>query len=317
MWPRDLFPYGEGLRGDRLDGAAAAADADEAGERAEFGGDAGPGTASDLVVVARDDASGPRARELARSLGAALAPYGTGSVPAGQLKLLVSARGLSLAADGMELMPDFADLVPRLRGNRLSRELLVRAARVKPCRAGIGPLAVDATAGLGEDSLLLAAAGFEVLLCESDPVVCALLRDAVDRARQDPDLAGIADRLTVYGGDSVVALGALRDAVDLVYLDPMFPERRKSAAVKKKFQLIHRLEAPCANQEELLGAAWDARPRRIVVKRPVKGPYLAGRKPSCSLAGKAVRFDVLLPPAGSCAVSHARATGNRKNSGSR
>ena len=64
----------------------------------------------------------------------------------------------------------------------------------------------------------------------------------------------------------------------------------------KKFQLLHELERPCANPEELLEAALAARPRKVVVKRPVKGPYLADVKPSYSLTGKAVRFDVMVPP---------------------
>ena len=41
-------------------------------------------------------------------------------------------------------------------------------------------------------------------------------------------------------------------APDVVYLDPMFPERTKSAAVKKKFQLLHHLEQPCADEETLV-----------------------------------------------------------------
>ena len=82
----------------------------------------------------------------------------------------------------------------------------------------------------------------------------------------------------------------------MAYLDPMYPERRKSAAVGKKFQLLHELERPCANPEELLDAALAVHPRKVVVKRPVKGPYLADAKPSYSLAGKAVRFDVIVPP---------------------
>lgn len=76
---------------------------------------------------------------------------------------------------------------------------------------------------------------------------------------------------------------------------PWFPERRKSAAVKKKFQLIHHLEAPCQNEGALLAAAISAGPRKVVVKRPAKGPHLAGVKPSHSLAGKAVRYDVIIP----------------------
>ena len=83
---------------------------------------------------------------------------------------------------------------------------------------------------------------------------------------------------------------------DVVFLDPMFPERTKSAAVKKKFQLLHHLERPCDNEGELLDAALAARPRKVVIKRPPKGSWLAGARPSHSVAGKAVRYDVIVSP---------------------
>ncbi|MCQ2385968.1 MAG: class I SAM-dependent methyltransferase, partial [Clostridia bacterium] len=82
---------------------------------------------------------------------------------------------------------------------------------------------------------------------------------------------------------------------DVIFLDPMFPERRKSGLVKKKFQLIHYLERPCENEADMFWAAFDLSPRKIAVKRPVKGAFLAGVKPSYSLPGKAVRYDVYLP----------------------
>lgn len=193
----------------------------------------------------------------------------------------------------MELRGDFARLLPRLRPDRLSRELLVRAARV---RATPEPTAVDATAGLGEDAFLLAAAGFSVTLFESDPVIAALLGDALERAANDPQLKGIVARMRLVEANSLAALRELPFAPDVVYLDPMFPARTKSAAVKKKFQLLHHLETPCEDEGPLLEAALAARPRKVVVKRPPKGPYLAGAKPSHSLQGKAVRFDVIVPP---------------------
>lgn len=210
------------------------------------------------------------------------------------LVLREDAEGLALVGDGMELRQDFREMLPRLRPDRLSRELVVRAARIRGLAPGEIPFAVDATAGLGEDSLLLAAAGFSVLLCERDPVICALLQDALDRAAGDPELAGIVCRMSVREGDSVSILAELPRTPDVVYLDPMFPERRKSAAVKKKFQLLHRLEGPCEDQETLLSAAFAAGPRKVIIKRPAKGPYLAGVKPSHSLAGKAVRYDVVV-----------------------
>lgn len=214
--------------------------------------------------------------------------------------------GLTLAGGDMEIRGDFARMLPRVRPGKLERELLVRAAKVK----GVAqPCAIDATAGLGEDSFLLAAAGFQVRMYESDPTIAALLRDALERAVETPELAGIARRMELFEEDSVRAMRALADAggcgqeaagadegaPDVIYLDPMFPERRKSAAVKKKFQLIHHLERPCENEEEMLLAAISAKPRKVVVKRPAKGPYLASVKPSYSIAGKAVRYDCITP----------------------
>ena len=114
-------------------------------------------------------------------------------------------------------------------------------------------------------------------------------------AKRDPETAPIAARMTLIRGDSVPALPLLDPRPDVVLLDPMFPERTKSALVKKKFQLLHLLERPCENEQALLDAALSARPKRIVIKRPAKGPYLAGVKPSFSLTGSAVRFDCIVP----------------------
>lgn len=208
------------------------------------------------------------------------------------LELLRDERGLALAGDGMELRGDFARMLPRLRKDRLSHELLVRAARVRGARS---PTAVDATAGLGEDSLLLAAAGFAVTLCERDPVIAALLRDALERARADLRLADAAGRMTLAEGDSIVLLRSLDAPPDVVFLDPMFPAKRKDAATNKKLQLIRRLERPCENEAELLDAALAAKPRKVVIKRPLKGPSLAGVRPAYALKGKAVRYDVIVP----------------------
>lgn len=236
-----------------------------------------------------------------------------------ELELVQKAEGLTLAGDGMELRADFCEMLPRIRQGALQRELLVKAAKLK---SALAPRALDMTAGLGEDSFLLAAAGFDVTLCEMDETIALLLEDALERAAADEATADIAARMHLVKGDSLEVLASLAGmaeaadapdvsepafnlagedapcsskAFDVIYLDPMFPERRKSAAVKKKFQLLHGLERPCANEEEMLQAALAAKPRKIVVKRPAKGEYLAGKKPSYSIGGKAVRYDVLVP----------------------
>lgn len=273
-------------------------------------------TESPVTVLCVDGDSLHRAQGLSDRLGAPLAvdgadfpsrhfeqgPHlsGVAFIPEpGRLYLKMSRDGLSLTRDGMELRPDFAEMLPRIKQGALQREMLVKAARVKGVEA---PRAVDATAGLGEDSLLLAAAGFTVTLCEADPVIAALLEDALARASAHEVLGPIVERMHLVVGDSRITLeraGASTGAQpDVVYLDPMFPGRTKSAAVKKKFQLIHGLERPTEplDEESLLQAALAAHPRKVVIKRPVKGPYLAGVKPSHAIAGKAVRYDCVVPP---------------------
>lgn len=276
---------------------------------------ASSGTPADIVVVVEDGARLEAAERLAGRLGVPVVEVASdpcpkdaasmrartpvSETPAPSIALRFDAEGLSLAGGGMELRGDFTRMLPRLKPANLNRELLVRAARLKGF-AGT-PRAVDATAGLGEDSLLLAASGFEVLLIENDPVVTALLADALRRAADVPELAPAVGRMRLVEADSVSELARMRaagEAPDVVYLDPMFPARRKSAAVKKKFQLIHHLERPCPEEEQvaLLEAALAASPRKVVVKRPVKGPHLAGVKPSYAIAGKAVRYDCIVPP---------------------
>lgn len=243
-------------------------------------------------------------------------------------------QGLVLEKENMSLRCDFLEMLPRIKPGKLQTELLIKAAKVKHKKPlsdsttqtkkkidqsrvanekslPATPIAIDATAGLGQDSFLLAAAGFTVYMFEQDPIIAALLEDALDRAKSDPVLANIVERMHLFAEDSISALQRLGTSLsrdeqmpqtsdsqpyltvkpDVIYLDPMFPERTKSAAVKKKFQLLHHLEHPCENEEELLGAAMNIRPRKIVVKRMAKGPFLAGKKPSYSIKGKSIRYD--------------------------
>lgn len=199
------------------------------------------------------------------------------------LELRRDADGLILEGDGMRLRASFDDMKRRLLHGKLNGELLVRAARLKGIEE---PTLVDATAGLGQDSLLLAAAGFSVTLIECNPVIAAMLVDAIERARRDPELADAAGRMRVIEGNSLKVLRDLSMPPDVVYLDPMFPGRSKSAAVKKKFQLLHRLEMPCEDEMTLLEAARAAHPRKIVIKRAGQGSASRGCQTRLHVTGK-------------------------------
>ena len=118
------------------------------------------------------------------------------------LELIGKSAGLTLTDGTMELRADFVRMLPRLKQGRLQQELLVKAARAKGVEC---PWAIDATAGFGEDSLLLAAAGFTVDLYEQDCVIAALLKDALDRAADNPALATAVARMRLHAGEDSIA----------------------------------------------------------------------------------------------------------------
>lgn len=243
-------------------------------------------------LYAAKDADQSVVRELERRLGlSAVEELPEEEYPAEFLR--IDGSGISLVEEGRALRGDFSKLLLRANPNNLNRELLVRAAKIKGIQSV--PTAVDATAGLGEDAFLLAAAGYQVRLLERNAIIAALLFDALRRGLEDPDLAPILRRMELHVGDSIALLPDLPEPPDVVVLDPMFQARQKSGLVKKKFQLLHQLEQPCTEEQALLDAAVSCRPRKIVIKRPAKGAYLAGVRPSYSLKGSAIRYDCVVP----------------------
>nr|WP_296157492.1 class I SAM-dependent methyltransferase [uncultured Blautia sp.] len=207
--------------------------------------------------------------------------------PGDYLTIMFDSRGVSLAGFGLTYQGDFENMLHRVTNGRLQHEMLVRAAKSeKP-----GRRAIDATAGMGEDAFLLAAQGYEVTLYEQNPVIAALLKDALRRARKNMILKEIAERMKLVEGNSVECMEKQLDPVDVIYLDPMFPARQKSGLINKKLQLIQKLEPPCSAETDLFDAAIKANPSKIIVKRPLKSEFLAGRKPSYTLNGKAIRYD--------------------------
>ncbi|HJV05733.1 MAG TPA: class I SAM-dependent methyltransferase [Chromobacteriaceae bacterium] len=157
------------------------------------------------------------------------------------------------------------------------------------------PSVVDATAGLGRDSFVLASLGCHVTLVERSPVAAALLFDALDRASSHADTADIAARMVLVHANAIDWLATLAEAdkPDVVLVDPMFPDTdKKSAAAKKDMQAFQQVIGDDLDTPALLSAALAAARRRVVVKRPRLGPAIAGIAPSAVLDGKSTRFDL-------------------------
>lgn len=211
--------------------------------------------------------------------------------PGDYLTVLFDSKGVSLSGFGLSYQGDFENMLHRVTNGRLQHEMLAKA--VKTDQENLK--AIDATAGMGEDSLLLAACGYQVTLYEQNPVIAILLKDALRRAKKNTVLKDIVSRMQLVEGDSIEHLNKRLDPVDVIYLDPMFPGRQKSGLINKKLQLIQKLEPPCSKETALFDAAMAAQPSKIVVKRPLKSPYLDERVPSYSLKGKAIRYDCYSP----------------------
>jgi 16S rRNA (guanine1516-N2)-methyltransferase len=165
------------------------------------------------------------------------------------------------------------------------------------------PHVIDATAGLGRESFVLATLGCTVTLLERSPIVHALLADGLQRALHsaDGEAVEIVSRMTLHQIDALAWLKTITaDSVpDVVYLDPMFPERQKSALVQKEMRFFHEVVGADEDSDALLEVAIQQAKRRVVVKRPRHAPELHGVKPAFVIGGKAVRYDVYLGKAAS------------------
>ena len=156
---------------------------------------------------------------------------------------------------------------------------------------GFNPHVLDATAGLGRDAFVLAALGCRLTLVERNPVVAALLADGLARARLNPDISDIAERMTLIHQSSTQDMPQLAD-VDVVYLDPMYPHKEKSAQIKKEMRVFQHLVGADQDADQLLAPALALAEYRVVVKRPTYANYLAEKKPATEVKMKKNRFDI-------------------------
>ena len=158
---------------------------------------------------------------------------------------------------------------------------------------GVRPRVLDATAGLGKDAFVLASLGCQMTLIERQPLIAALLEDGLARARGDAEIGPIVARMQLLTGNAIERMRAWEgEAPQVIYLDPMFPHRDKSALVKKEMRVFRPLVGDDLDAPALLEAALALATHRVVVKRPRKAPIIEGGKPSHSLEGKSSRYDI-------------------------
>ena len=171
-----------------------------------------------------------------------------------------------------------------------SGQMIAKAVGVQP---GVRPSVLDATAGLGRDAFVLATLGCAMTLSERQPIIAALLEDGLARARRDAEVAPIAAQMRLLQGNAIELMRDWQgEPPQVIYLDPMFPHRDKSALVKKEMRLFRPVVGDDDDAPALLDAALALATHRVVVKRARKAPAIAGPKPAFTLEGNSSRFDI-------------------------
>jgi 16S rRNA (guanine1516-N2)-methyltransferase len=219
----------------------------------------------------------------------------------GAFVFVLSSAGLALHAvgpDSVSIRADFhgPTVTYRRKQGGGKGQMIAKAVGL---RSGVAPHVLDATAGLGGDAFVLASLGCQVTLLERVAAVRGLLEDGLVQARlfgeaQDRELLEVLERMTLVEADSLNYLREVstEERPDVVYLDPMFPVRTKSAMVKKEMRVFHSLVGVDSDADGLLEAALSCARYRVVVKRPRIAPALVGPPPSHVLEGKSNRYDV-------------------------
>lgn len=227
-----------------------------------------------------------------------------------QLILLLDDKDkLSWLSDGLSVAPEWDKLQRRIVSAGRKSELLLQASKITS-----DSHVIDATAGFGHDSLILASTGAQVTMLEQQPLMALLLLAEQQRMSALPNWQKLMSRLQIINANALsyfanLEAGTVADnatTIDVVYLDPMFPEDSyqdsktgKGAKVGKHMQALHQLARPPTSDEErqLVSSAQAVVKQstqgqgRVVVKRPQYAPLLAGEPASESWHNEAVRFD--------------------------
>jgi len=158
---------------------------------------------------------------------------------------------------------------------------------------------LDATAGLGGDAFILASLGCEMMLLERSPIVSALLGDGLRRGLLDKNIDHIIKKMTLLTIDAENYFSQITEKPDVIYLDPMYPHRKKSAKVKKEMQVLQDLlgqdeQVGHDEQDSFLTLALASASQRVVVKRPKGAEYLNDSAPTHSIESKKTRYDVYM-----------------------
>ena len=153
---------------------------------------------------------------------------------------------------------------------------------------------IDATAGLGYDAFILASLGANVTLIERSEKIYDLLKSAISEAKlYGGEISKIVNRMNLLFGDSKDILPKI--APEVILIDTMYKERKKSALVKNDMRLVREVVGSDSDHVELINVALNNASKRVVIKQPRYAETLDNIK-VCShqILGKTIRYDVYI-----------------------
>jgi len=170
-------------------------------------------------------------------------------------------------------------------------------AKAMGLKRGHNPSILDITAGLARDAYILRILGCAITLVERSPVLHALIEDGIQRGQTHEDTAtALSQGFGLINNDSIGYMKKIEQGSrpDVIYIDPMYPERKKSALVKKDMQILQKLLGEDDNAEQLLDAALSCAQKRVVLKRPIHADCVGSIKPDTSVSSKKTRYDIYI-----------------------
>jgi len=246
----------------------------------------------DIALICNENILAPKAKKLREKWG-----FLASKSEQFQLRLLPEYLALEQLDDKQQglVFVDFASgsVAHRRKFGGGKGQSIAKAVGIK---AGVELHVIDATAGLGRDAFVLASLGCKVDMVERSSIAAALLQDGLERAYLDSEIGEWMQqrmRLTHASGYEYLQ----NNQADIVYLDPMFPHKKKSALVKKEMRVFQGVVGADLDADDLLDVALAAAKYRVVVKRPDYAPFLNDKKPSMSINMKNNRFDVYVKQA--------------------
>lgn len=259
----------------------------------------GPPLSLSVVSTINSDTFLQKAAELATKLKVPFCPLLEENQS--ELALAYTAKGLQLLqlpfGSTKRTCLLFVDFVHGKNGFRLAKNCTIKQpiARAIGIKPNYRPTVLDATAGLGSDSFVLASLGCQVTMCERSPILSSLLQDGLERAATDMKTSDIVkNRMTLIEEDSAKYLQNSKRSYNTIYLDPMYPHRKGAALNKKVMRTIRQLVGEDQDGSILLEMALKNATNRVVVKRPRHAPLLNGTPPSHIISMKSSRFDIYM-----------------------